>query len=341
MPSQVYALETETYSSNGRSFMDIDTATNLLKLMLRLDLNYDTGTGGVINGEGILADIIDEVKIGQGSRFPLRFDGQDLPHLSAFLTKSKPYSNPVTSANAAGKTADLDLELPLSIPAGLYPNLSARIEWGTASSIGTDHTVNTMTVNGEAYYSDDPIPPFKVVPYTNETNISSGTKKYKLDAEGKLSGILMICRANSGKALLAGLDTISLRVEGTEIFESEWPALQAAWRRWAPACDRDTAFGWDAGIGVIDLSDELPIIGNNTHLYFEAGATACDVAAYALFEPISRAPASPETTDVLAAEKRPARKLTTKPRGRRVGIAGYTPGPVEAEGMRRRRKLPF
>lgn len=325
MPTNTYDFETKTYSSDGRSIIKIDSHMNVSHLNLRLDISdYDTAGAGSALREGWATNLIDTIKVGQGTRYPIVMDGKELVYGGTLLTKAPVNFVKITDASATGKTARVHMPLPINIPVGLYPNLEVVVEWGTDAAIGANQTVVAAALNGSVSYTDDPVPPYKMVTQTHHTNVSSGTQRFDVDPEGRLSKIMLIVRNNaSPNALADNVDTVSLRIEGVEIFETEFEDMRSEWMRYAPALGLDTDYGYDTGFGIIELADDLPAIGTNSHLFVEVGATASQLVAMFLYEPDDRLPAAPTLTPAIAGQQQVARKIVGGARGRNVAIAGY------------------
>lgn len=340
MPTTSYDFETKNYTASGRSIIKLDTMMNISHLNLRFDItDYDTGTGGAIVTEGWATGLINNFKVGQGTRYPIAINGIDLPYLGMLLTRGPVDHKMVASTTATASDARCRMQLPISLPAGLYPNAEVVVEWGAVTGIGADQTVVAAALNGSVAYTDDPVPPFKCVTQTQHTGVSSGTQRFDVDPEGKLSKIFLIVKNNaSPKALAGNVDTVSLRVEGVEIFETEFEDMRLAWQRYAPSVGLNTTYGMDAGFGIIELSDELPIIGTNSHLFVEVDATSSDLVAGFIYESDDRQPAAPDISSALAGQRPMARKVTGAPRTTNVNMPGYTPAPVGGKSPVRNRR---
>lgn len=313
-----YKFDTFNYSLNGEESQKLDFHRPVSRLELILSItDYNTGAAGATRYDAHPCNLIDTITIGEGTRFPIAVKGRDLFFLSWLMNKVKPTETLLTSANAANKTAEGFYPLPLPLNKGAFTNPKLKIEWSgdLTGDLGNDQTVDSASVNGSVDYQDTPVPEFSLFADTTLLNKSGGTVKSEIPAEGRLSKVLIMSRNQSSKNLAnTALDDVSVRIEGISYYEKQWRNLEASMQNFTD----DNAI---AGVGLIDLTDTLPLIGNSSYVYIEVGGTAMDLTVYYLFEGVNQAAKVPTNQEATAGAQSQA------PPASKGGLPSTTPLP--------------
>lgn len=311
-----YKFDTFNYSLNGEESQKLDFHRPISKLDLILSISdYNTGAAGTTRYDAHPCNLIDSITVGEGSRFPVAIKGRDLFFLSWLMAKVKPTETLLTAVNAANKTAEGFYPLPLPLNRGAFTNPKLKIEWSgdLAGDLGADQTVDAASLNGSVEYQDVGVPEFSLFADTTLLNKSGGTVKSEIPAEGRLSKVLIFARNQASKNLAnTALDDVSLRIEGVSFFEKQWRNLEAQMQ----AFTDDSAI---AGVGLIDLSDTLPLIGSASYVFIEVGGTAMDFSVYYLFEGVNQAPKTAENQGATAGAQ------TVSPPAAKGGLPSTTP----------------
>lgn len=272
-------FDTINYSANGKESQDLDTSKPLKSLNLQLLMDYTTGSGGSILYNGRPGRIINDLVIGGGKDTVFEADGEDLYYLLYVLNKKAPVETIITAGAGANKSAKIQMEIPIALNPLQITTPKFRVKWNGATSIGADHTINATSINGSYFHVSRAMTNLKTLPLAKSN--TTGKNKVLLDAEGRLSGILMLTYANATPyALRDHLTDIDLLIEGDiEINDLRWEEAKDQFGQYV---DSDGAY--ITGIGYIDLQDRNIVPGSQSFLRWEGDNTASDVKIYQLFE---------------------------------------------------------
>jgi hypothetical protein len=299
-----YKIDTHTYAQNADQSQDLDFHSPVARLQFDLSMAY-TSDATPIKYDGHPGAFIDKLLVGEGTRFPVSFLGRDAYYLHWLMNLTKPTETLIVASAGAGTPARARYQfpMPLNIGAFLKPKLS--VEWiGDPSQIGGLSTISG-SLNGSIIFSENPVPEYSLVRDTTELAISGGDAKVIIPAEGRLSKILIISRDATTHLLEnAGLDDVNLRIEGLIEEERQFAILE-------DEMQQNTDDALEAGVGLIDLSDILPLIGVNSRVTLEVGGTPVDLSFYFIYEGIKQAPAPTAAAKNLAAQPK-KKALPTK-----------------------------
>lgn len=293
-----YKLDTHTYALNADQSQLLDFHRPIAELQFDLNVSdYNTGAAGSVKYDAHPFNLVDTIRVGEGSRFPFTAKGRDLYYLHWLLKKTKPSETVYTSANAANKTARARVSLPMPLNKGAFTRPKLQVEWSgdLTGDIGADQTVDAASLNGAITFSENPVPEFSLFGSFDLLNKSGGTVKDQIPAEGRLSSILLISRnATSKNRDNTALDDVSLRLEGIIEQERAFATLENEMQT-------ITDDALEAGVGLIDLKDTLPLIGSSSYVFIELGGTAMDLTVYYLFEGVKQQPTPTNKNEQLAA----------------------------------------
>ena len=299
MAIQKYRIDTINYTADKYKTEKIPTHDNIVNINFRMDGKVSTDNVAPPTGiyDKHISQLIDTIKIGGGTVNPLELRGRDLYWLLMFFNKNLPTKIDVTETqNKTDEPCSISGILPIGVNAQDIENLRMKVEFKDIAQLGDSHYTDVeASIDGTYKYDTNPLEAMKVVPNEELNNRTKGGK-IQIDAEGKLSKLLIISRNNATPyARNNQIDTITLKIEGNEILETEWKEAKQLFSDFT----KQTQFD---GIGLIVLED-LPIIGNNSFLSFDIGDTATDITVYQIFEPLTTPPGKSEVTPVLEQSK--------------------------------------
>jgi len=277
-----YPIDTINYVEGQRITQRLDTSRKLARIEARLDVGYLSGVAATILHDGDTGSLINDFRIGGKGFSVFEADGWDLYYICWLLNKRMPDMVPYTAA-AGAKVARATYNIPVQIAPGQLRNVNLTVIWGVAADIGADQTVpGGATLNGNFEQNDNPVANQRIVP-AYETN-TTGQDHTEIDDAGRLTGALIITRANATPfALRDFIDHLSLRINGVyPVVNIDWETMQSAFLE-KTGTDGD----YIAGIGFLDLSDEIYVPKEGSRFEWEGDATASDVAIYQIFEPVA------------------------------------------------------
>lgn len=278
----------------------VPTHATVQKLNLRINSVYDTGVGGTVLYDGVGTQIIDNVRVGAGTRWPIKIYGVDMAIVHGWLQRNVPSGTGFTPVVAVGKLSDLQFTVPVGLSPTAIPRLSLQVEYANNVALGAFQTIVSSAVNGRFKFTEpgQKGSVYKIMPNT-EHNIVTGTQHIDLLPEGRLSAIIAICRDSATPFARANLvDDAQLRIEGDEKLETDWEEMQTEWQ------DR-TGDPYPIGVGVMKLEDK-PLIGNNSRFDFQLTASA-QMTFYLLYEPPNTPREKPITTRQISPRQGPIR----------------------------------
>lgn len=245
--------------------------------LLRIRCIYDSGAGASVLYDGKAGQVLDNFRVGFGTKWPIKIFGKDLHIVHEWLKRNVVGGSDFTPAVGAGKVADMKFTIPVGLSPLAIPKLSMQVEYGNDGFLGTNQTIISAQVNGRFMFARAGVPltAYKIFPNTELSN-ATGTRHIDIPPEGRLNTIIVITR-NPGTPFARAdlIDDAQLRIEGDEKLETDWEEMQQRWQNLTDDPEK-------VGVGVLKLDDK-PLIGNNSRFEMQFH-TPCDATFYYIFE---------------------------------------------------------
>jgi hypothetical protein len=272
-----FRLETETWSANGFSTQKLDISQNLKSLSLELDVQYDTAASVTRLKDGFATQLIDFLRVRDGSNIPIELYGEDIAFaFQLFAKMAHSFAAFTTAASQTDQKVKNKFVLPIEFDKALYTRPVLEIQWANAAAIGTGYTIDLGTLNGTYMLTNAQVDPYKLIPDISKVNVT-GTQRIQIPSEGALTKILIIAYENaSPNARRNALSTIQTRIEGiVDEVDADTALLEYA---------KISETAEQTGVYLFDLIHR-PQIGTNSWLYLNGDSVGTDYHVYFVYVP--------------------------------------------------------